>query len=308
MQKEFFLTEPFNPSPYWDNTIVNLSGNQKFEQNTVFFPGRYKIVVQAGAPYSSESDVTIGLSSRIEKTIDVSQYFIVRAYCGSKGTSSSGGKNPYSGAFKVNSVTSNVSVPYVSHIFGNAGSYAAQSGISPLNGYRYSSGNCLGNGAGGAGQSGNHSIGAGSCLHLIPVNGVFGTDYLFAFHCTSGTMIGVYRLSQTISYKVGGGVGSAYGGAGSGTVLAPDSFQAAPATSYAGGSTPYGTGGAGQTVQIGNYQKGKNGNGIGYGYGGNQSANGSGAWFNGTSWVDSRTTAPKGADGYINITYLGPIN
>ncbi|MEE1030032.1 MAG: hypothetical protein UIC65_03340, partial [Alphaproteobacteria bacterium] len=49
LQKEFFQVQPFNPNPYWNPVIVNLSGASKFEANTVFVPGRYKIEVAPGA-------------------------------------------------------------------------------------------------------------------------------------------------------------------------------------------------------------------------------------------------------------------
>ena len=294
LQKGFFMTEPFNPDPYWTNPIVNLSGAQSFEQNTVFIPGVYLVDVQAGTPYVSSSygSPVVGCGGRIQTEVSVSEPFIIRAYCGSRGTSTAGGINPYSGAFKVNSVTSNVSVPTVNHIFGNAGSFAMLAGAAQIGAHRYSSGNCLGNGA----VYNGSSIGAGSCLHLLPVDGVFGTDYLFAFHCVSGTFT---------NGRDGGGIGSAYGGAGSGTVYSSGGGMGS-ATTLAGGSTPYGSGGAAHTTTSG-LILGSNGTGAGYGYGGGVSANGGGAWFNGTAWVDSRDTGNRGEDGHIIVKYVGPL-
>ena len=123
----------------------------------------------------------------------------------------------------------------------------------------------------------------------MPVGGTFGTDYLFAFHSVAGT----YGTS---------GVGSAYGGAGSGYALSGGTASGT-ATVIAAGSTPYGTGGAGHSVTR-NRENGYNGTGIGYGYGGGISGNGGGAWFNGTEWLDSRTVGEPGEDGQILIEYF----
>lgn len=278
----------------WPDNVVNLVGATKYEADIVWPAGRYSVDVQSGAPYvaSSYGNPTIGLPARIQQTVDIPQDFIVRAYCGSRGTSASGGVNPYSGAFKVNAVTSNSAVPAVSHIFGNAGSFAAISGASGVLPHRYGSGNCLGNGAAYNGSA----IGAGSCLHFIPVGGTFGTDYLAAFHCAAPT----YTNSRD-----GGGCGSAYGGAGSGTAYSSGGISSL-AQSYNGGSTPYGSGGAGHSTTSG-LILGSNGTGPGYGYGGGVSADGAGAWFDGTEWHDSRATGGAGEDGHIIVKYVGPI-
>lgn len=287
LQKVFFNVDSFNPEPYWTNPIVNLSGNQKFDDPTVFIPGVYSVDVQAGAGSSG------GYAGRIQKEIEVTSPFIVRAYCGSKGSSSVEGRNPYSGTFKVNAIgpQDENGVPAVTHIFGNRGSCSKGYFGKLIVMADYCSGNCLGNGIRHSGSS----LGAGSCLHLLPVGGVFGTDYLFAFHCTTNR----YGYSG----GGGGGGGSAYGGAGSGGVYVNDYSL----TSYAGGSTPYGSGGAGVTSSAPGLHPGNNGSGPGYGYGGGVSPNGCGAWFNGTTWVDSRDVGGNGEDGHIIIKYIGPL-
>jgi hypothetical protein len=283
LQKEFFQVQPFNPNPYWDPAIVNLSGAQKFEEDTVFVPGRYKIEVKAGSGSDyTTGEYALGFGGLITENIVVNRTFIVRAYCGSAGKISNfGGTNPYAGPFKVNGYSVNGVPPTVNHIFGNAGSVGGSTGYDCP-----SSGNSLGNGAI-IGRYG-YSSGAGSCLHIIPVGGTFGTDYLFAFHTTGGT----FGLEI-------GGTGGAYGGGASGT--SASMFGESVVTTSNGGSTPYGQGGAGVNNRVGN-----NGTGIGHG---NNNGTGAAAWFNGTSWQDS-TANPSSVtipDGYIRITYLGPL-
>lgn len=301
LQKEFFGVESFNPRPYFDNTILNLSGAAKFEADTVFKPGRYSVDVQAGATYRNGYE-WVGIPARIMQQIIVNSPFIIRAYCGSKATESSGGINPYSGTFKVNAWSSKSDVPSVSHIFGNSGSPCC----IPDNNYIYAatSGNCLGNGTLSVQGTLYQAAGAGSCLHFMPLGGVFGTNYIFAFHVTASAAKGALSAGDSA------GVGSAYGGAGSGSSYYAGSSGLVIGKSYSfnAGSTPYGNGGAG--VYAANYYSvGNSGTGIGYGYGGGISANGSGAWFNGTNWQDSRSVASsKDQDGHIIVTYLGPIN
>ncbi len=302
LQKGFFMTEPFNPDPFWDNTIVNLSGAAKFEEDTVFPAGRYSVDVQAGGGYT-DNYASIGKAARITQNVSINVPFIIRAYSGSKGTSVAGGSNLYTGAFKVNAYMSASNVPFVNHIFGNSGSGSSFGTISL---YDVPSGNCLGDGGYHNPDHNNwRSTGAGSCLHLLPVGGTFGTDYLFAFHCTAG---GSGRA----------GSGSAYGGAGSGAASRIKFIQSyVNSSSYNAGSTPYGVGGNGVPAPSSQgYISGNNGTGIGYGMGGTWGANGepaggngAGAWFDGTSWHDSRATADTTtADGHIIVKYVGTIN
>lgn len=267
LQKEFFQVQPFNPNPYWDPVIVNLSGAQKFEENTVFLPGKYKVEVKAGKGLVSFGGLII-------EDIVINDSFIIKAYCGA-----SGGINPYNGPFKVNGYTHNAVPPTVNHIFGNAGSAGATSSA-----WHPSSGNSLGNGV----AVGDEFSGAGSCLHIMPVGGVFGTDYLFAFHTTGGA-----------SGLFSGGSGGAYGGGASGNSVSI--FGEAVPTTSNGGSTPYGQGGAGVNKRVGN-----DGTGIGHG---RADGNGAAAWFNGTSWQDSSADPSLNnvSDGYIKITYIGPL-
>lgn len=291
LQKGFFMTEPFNPSPFWDNTIVNLSGAQKFEEDTVFPAGRYSVDVQAGGTVYS---IAPEIGGNITKNIIVNSPFIIRAYCGSAGRENARGVNPYSGDFKVNPRSSGGNVPSVNHIFGNAGSpqILEQDGSVRA----CSSGNCLGNGALRVSWLGNLGFGAGSCLHFLPLGGVFGVNYLYAFHVVG-----------TCDYGAGGG--SAYGGAGSSyayrTTVQGSSWYYSSSNA---GATPYGVGGAG--VRTSGTQNGNSGTGPGYGQGGVNSVATipAGAWFDGTQWNDSRVRGTSGYDGHIIVKYLGTIN
>lgn len=295
LQKGFFMTEPFNPDPFWDNTIVNLSGAQKFEENTVFPAGRYSVDVQAGS--SSIFDPNYPEMSTKSRRIVYNNFivntpFCIKAYCGSKGTSGSGGVNLYSGGFKVNSVVSGATIPAVTHIFGNAGSSGYSRGY---NKYSASGGNCLGNG----GVDSEYATGAGSCLHFLPVGGTFGTDYLFAFHVAPGG-------SKMIFYSGGGG--SAYGGAASGSAAANTSHSA---STVAGGSTPYGNGGAGAYAPRDSlFVSGNPGTGIGAGKGFDDYCYGGAAYFDGTTWVDANSNGLFGntnEDGHIIVKYVGTL-
>lgn len=296
---------------YVDNTgyvILNLSGAQKFDEDTVFYPGKYNVVIQAGASKAGPSTAE-SYSGKISTTISVPQSFIIRAYCGSKASDNSvAGTNPYSGQYKVNGSVSYGSVPSVNHIFGNAGSCCRVRAGSTT--YYPSSGNCLGDGIASQLYQGSCATGAGSCLHFLPIGGVFGTDYLAAFHTTAaGSGIGGPGGIEGYFFEFGGS-GSAYGGAGSGC----SNDYTLPSSSYAGGSTPYGNGGAG--VSGGSYSKtnpGKNGTGIGHGFGGGVSAKGcynpgAAAYFNGTQWIESTEVAAAREEGKIIITYLGPLD
>lgn len=301
LQKEFFQVQPFNPNPYWDPVIVNLSGAQKFEEDTVFVPGRYRVIVQAGGVYP----VNLSVSGKIEQTVVVQQPFILKAYCGSKGTQNSGGVNLYTGPFKVNPIQGDV--PSVNHIFGNCGS--CSKGIYGAEGY--GSGNSLGNGIRYA-LSGSpnlfYSCGAGSCLHILPIGGEFGQDYLFAFHVTSA--------SSCLGFLCQTGGGSAYGGAASGGASSTDSQGMVAQYGYLGGNTPYGSGGArsysGEGILA--YGNGYDGTGIGHGYAGevtisdlSYKGKGAAAWYNGTNWAQSDNWANPGEEGKIVVEYLGPL-
>lgn len=285
LQKEFFNVEPFNPYPYFDNTVLlNLSGGEQYEDNTVFPIGKYEIIVRAGGvrTISSSNQVSIYCGTTIDKVINITSPFVVRGYCGSETISNQSaqsvvlGTNPYSGVYKVNGVGNpSVSIPDVNHIFGNAGS-AGTGKISMLTIYLASSGNCLGNGAKDTQASFTmfQLSGAGSCLHLMPIDGIFGVDYFYAFH-VSGTAIG------------GGGSGSAYGGGASGR-----------GSNYNGGNSPYGIGGAAGSVA-------RDGTGIGHG---NADGSSAGAFFDGISWNTISNITGNESDGMIKIIYLGPLD
>lgn len=292
----FFRANPINPS---QRIVLDLSGNESYTEDRLFIPGHYRFEVQAGASYGSGND-SAGVSGRIDVNITIYDQFKVVAYCGSKATASAAGINPYSGSYKVNSYTSFSDVPSVSHIFGNSGSLSRLvSGSGSA--YSYGSGNCLGNGARYSGSYETCSIGAGSCLHLLPSTGMFGTDYIHAFHTTAGSSGNGFCM---------GGTGSAYGGAGSGK----SNNLTTSSRSYNGGSTPFGMGGAGVAVPTVNPSaaNGNSGTGIGAGIGGGLIKNGfitpgAAAYFDGSNWIDANTYAALSADGKIRITFMEPL-
>lgn len=324
LENEFFQMQAYNAGPY---PVVNLVGNQKFEQNTVFRPGRYFIEVAPGLDSycytnkgnsSQTSNIKFGYISR-EETITVP--FIIRAYCGSDSTGPGApGYNPYSGAFKVNGVDatnlSQVNGVDVNHVFGAGGgngySYFRISLVIPggnrtqtTNSYYGGGGNCLGNGNNyfygvfSDSSTGTtittHSGGAGSCLHILPVGGIFGTNYLRAYHING--------------FQTNGAFGSVLGGAATPRTYLP-SISGATINYWAtrGGNSPYGAGGN-------NGVQGANGTGIGYGKVADQSFDGgcSVAYYNGSSWINAGTYVNSLVNGqvpesaYIRVTYLGPL-
>ena len=303
--KGFFNVKPFNPNPYLDTVIVDLSGAQKFEENTIFKPGRYRIELAPGvdgqASYSYDYTVLNMIYDEVFTTP-----FIVRAYCGGNGNfnTQTCGTNPYSGEFKVNGIDARTinknNYPHgidVNHIFGAGGGnsryYNSTSGTGP--GTSTGGGpNCLGNGSieRYSDTSTNMTVygAAGSCLHILPIGGVFGTDYLRAYHAAPST-------------------GSAYGG-GYGQDPA---YNTSSYFHSRGGNSPYGNGGKNYYDSV-THTTIYTDTGIG---GGNQTAiiNGmeyhvsGGAYFNGTQWNNAAGyTFYNGSNSsYIRITYLGPL-
>lgn len=305
LQKEFFNVQPFNPNPYWSNTLVNLSGASKFDQNTVFKPGRYKIELAPGKSVLNETG-TIGnglFISNMEYIENITQPFIIRAYCGSDATNTSIGTNLYSGPFKVNGITSTVNQNGidVNHIFGAGGGNVYQNHDGAYWGkwYNRGGGNCLGNGNIITNTFTNTTSygGAGSCLHLIPVGGTFGTNYIRAYHAACNLGI----------------PGSAYGGAAGG------GYTGSTDWATRGGNSPYGNGGPAQlyTPTLFNGYWCSTGSGVGaggkkinvsisgYTY---QVVVGAGAYFNGTTWIDAPGSSSSTKSSYIRVTYLGPLN
>ena len=286
LEKSFFLCQPKNPYPYKPGTLlVNLSGASLFEKDTIFAPGEYSVEVEAGG----------FATGRVAKTIKIYEPFIIRAYCGSDGdyVNKKPGRNPYQGEFKVNPFTGSGQPPYVNHIFGNAGGRSTFYDALFDTYYLCGGGNCLADGILVEGGWVYTVYGAGSCLHILPVGGVFGKDYLFAAHtCSNGN-------------------GSAHGGAGSG--WASDSTKAGKRlTGSAGGSTPYGQGGAAVTSPGSrddkNFIYGNNGSGVGAGSGGGRSdAKSSSAYFYNGEWRDSDSGSGVNNEGIIKIKFVGAL-
>lgn len=294
-------------------TILNLSGAQKFDDNTVFNGGVYSVEVVAGSTFvGTATDVPNtsnngkGVGGRVSVEVTIPQPFIIRAYCGSKGNYGIGGTNPYSGTFKENAAYQEGTPVAVNHIFGNVGGSAS----IVSQGHQYpGSGNCLGDGIGVSDGGGlKYGIGAGSCLHLLPVGGTFGTDYLFAAHCAPAAT-GWYGSPRCF-----GGCGSAYGGSAAGFAVNTNGYTVA---AYNGGTTPYGEGGVAFVAPSSSdttYPSSVNGIGIGAGKTIAESAlrvywpaKGSAAYFDGTEWQTSNLYGNTEEDGHIIVTLVRPL-
>lgn len=297
LQKEFFQVQPFNPSPYWEGTVlVNLSGAQKFEDDTIFLPGKYRIEIAPGgycSNYSASSSIPTGsCGSYINVVETINVPFRVRAYCGGNASVGSVGTNPYTGSFKVNGRTSDTQSHGVdvNHIFGAGGGNCVQRATSPSTIIRSNrgGGNCLGNGSistyySSAGPTNiTYYYGAGSCLHLMPSSGgTFGTDYIRAYHVA----------------PYAGVCGGAYGGGAAGYIGTSD-------WGYRGGNSPYGTGGATYYAQ-----------GTGPGGGGTKKTGAygtsvyvaGGARFDGTQWIDVPGDYNNSVCSIIKITFVGSL-
>lgn len=308
---------------YKPNTvIVNLTGASSFTEDTVFKPGKYRIQIAPGLP-----SWVLGLKSLfispagklvyIDRTETITKPFFIRAYCGSDAVSDKvGGTNPYSGPFKVNAVNAlslGKTMPSgisVNHIFGAGGgnAYIDATEYHTLFHTYSGGGNCLGNGAcvykseGSGWDSIYVASGAGSCLHLLPTDGVFGTDYIRAYH------VGASAVGWTSYIEMSG---STYGGA------AGASVGDKVISGGKGGNSPYGAGGSKTEVDISGYGGTVyygNGTGVGCGtiYTGPK-----GAVYDGAKWIDvepntdiaTGTTNVKITDKHslIKITYLGEL-
>ena len=306
LQKGFFITKSFN---WAGRTLVNLSGSQQFVENTIFPKGVYRVDVVAGATFDGighDQPMTVnskkGVGGKVYTEVTMEVPFIIRAYCGSKGNYGVGGTNPYSGPFKVNALYQESDVAAVNHIFGNRGGSAS---ISGQTGQFPGSGNCLGDGVGvNSNNNEKWGIGAGSCLHFLPVGGTFGTDYLFAAHCAPAA-IGWNGSPRCIA-----GCGSAYGGAAAGAAF----YLNYTCYCWKGGSTPYGSGGIPVQYQYSGDCSAASGTGIGAGKcwlksNGTMTSptRGAAACFQDGVWANSDLYGNVDEDGHIIVTFVRPI-
>lgn len=290
-------------------TILNLSGAQKFDDNTVFNGGVYSIDVLAGSTFAgtamdvpNSSSYGKGVGGKVSVEVIIPEPFIIRAYCGSKGNYGIGGTNPYSGAFKKNAQYQESTPVAVTHIFGNVGGSAKNTNSVQFPG----GGNCLGNGVGISNVNNEKfGVGAGSCLHFLPIGGTFGTDYLFAAHCTAGP-----ACSANAPF-VAPGCGSAYGGSGAG--YGAISSGGSHGSAWDGGRTPYGEGGVAVISSVPANFAPANGTGIGAGVsqsngiGISRALRGAAAYFDGEEWLTSNLYGNTEEDGHIIVTLVRPL-
>lgn len=268
--------------------LPNISGANEWVHDDYIYPaGRYRVEVASGCGYfQSQQNDSVGFVQEVVMT----EKFIIRAYCGSAGTSTAGGVNPYSGSYKRSAIAQTAKQAN-GGIFGNSGGVTLhQSGRTGSNRTIYPSGgpNCLGNGA----RLGVLSSGAGTCLHFLPVGGTFGEDYLRCFHCAGSAMPATATTSSRPRNACGGG-GGAYGGGGG----AARSFTniSMKVEGYDGGDAAGGQGGkgGGTSTAVGVTQ-GTKGSGVGAGDAG-VAANAAGqtpgpalggvAFFDGANWI-----------------------
>ena len=304
LQKGFFITKSFN---WAGRTLVNLSGSQQFVENTVFPKGVYSIDVVAGSTFYGisadepmQSDNGKGVGGRVYTEVTIREPFIIRAYCGSKGGYGVGGTNPYAGPFKVNASYYEGTPAAVSHIFGNVGGSSKYISSNPTTLYP-GSGNCLGDGVGVTTPNvSKYGIGAGSCVHFIPVGGTFGTNYLFAAHCgaaATGWHGTPFRLA---------GNGSVYGGAAGSIGRTVEG--AYNVVGWNGGSTPYGTGGTASIVPGLIVYGASDGTGVGAGkMVSGWPTKGAAAYFQDGVWKNSTLFGNQEEDGYIIVSFVRPI-
>ena len=132
-----------------------------------------------------------------------------------------------------------------------------------------------------------------ACCHFMPIDGVFGKDYYYCFHCGASPKGGAY----------GGGAG------GRGSRMYNSAIRGY--MNYTGGTGTAGKGGAGGKGGTGtiNGQPGAGVNGnpgsSGSGIGAGTATSGGVAFYNGSAWVSpARKTNANGVP-YITVTYLG---
>lgn len=299
LQKGFFLTDSYNRAPYWNgDVLINLFGPDLWESDTKFFPGHYRIELAPGIGSSSAGakigSIGGGGNGVLQVVMSYDEvfydYFIVRAYCGGNAADrNTPGVNPYTGSFKVNGqdgkhINSSSHGEDVNHIFGAGGGAMYEKATVGTPGgsmttiyYRGGGPNCLGDGNLNV-YNGNYNYagGAGTCVHILPVGGVFGTDYWRAYHIAPS------------------GGGSAYGGGAFGRGTSVSSIVDSHWETR-GGNSPYGTGGTSISSP--------DGTGIGAGL----SSGCAGAYFDGTNWNTVLPNSTSDYNSFVKMTYLGPL-
>lgn len=252
--------------PAVNETIVSIGSGEYFNAATKYAPGTYEIQI-AGAP-STESSFAKTNCFTIQTTIN--KVFQIFAICSTSAT---------------NTFLSDIGiVSSEGTIFGgDGGPSAGYSSSVPRNPWKQ--GALAWNAA---------------CCHFLPVNGVFGIDYLRCFHCGA---------PASGSYGGGGAYGGGAGGRGSYTYVAPSGGGAGryvTGTGRKGSDGAGGTGGTGGTGTIsgntGTGMNGKPGN-SGTGIGAGTATLGGVAWYNGTTWAaPTRSTNTSGA-AYVRVIF-----
>lgn len=295
--------------------LPNLLGASAWVHDDIVYPkGTYKVEIGSGASWKNLGvNIYEPTGVGFTQTIVMKQKFVIRAYCGGAGSPTDIGRNPYSGPYKRSAVAQE-GAQANGGIFGNSGGNTVlvtvrtgSRSIIPKGGP-----NCLGDGA----KYENNSVkfgGAGSCLHFMPVGGVFGTDYLACFHC-AGSSVAAEPTSSRGPAQCAGGGGGAYGGGGGAGRAMSTSGAVSYFEGWAGGPAAGGNGGAGGgTAKTHGATAGSKGAGVGAGDGGGAVVNTSGsvpatgfggvAFYNGSTW-STPTRIIHSGQGYIRITRI----
>lgn len=254
--------------PAENEVVLSLVGGEYFVEDKKFAPGSYRVKI-SGSP-------NLGVNNCFSVITTMDKPFQIAAFL-SSGTNEGGSA--------ASDYLESLGVDGVGTIFGGRGGgnsrVSVVGKVSPF-------------------KSGALSWG-GACCHFMPIEGVFGTDYLRCFHCGAGGD----------RDWAGGG---AYGGGAGGRGARSYSTASKTYTNHTGGAGIAGAGGAGgaggtgttnNVVGSGSAGKpGSNGSGIGAG----QPYWGGVAYYDGSSWSEptrGESSVNSGGAQHIIITYLG---
>jgi hypothetical protein len=247
--------------PMIDEVVLDIVKNQSYIEPRKYTTGRYKVEIQSAAA-----------TAAFAQEIIVGEDFQIQAYCP---------------AFWDGVLTGAPEEEFQApSIFGGCG--GNDSRVSYVDSTGDAGGNYI------VSRPAGNAIGYnGACCHILPIDGVFGIDYLFAFHC-------------------GAAKGGAYGGGAGGRGARYYNSSARIYINSTGGTGETGIGGiggAGGTGTIdGELGGGTNGNPgtSGSGIGAGTPTTGGVAFYNGDIWIEPTRTSYLGGEARIKITYIGP--
>ena len=247
--------------PAINEVVLTMNSGATFAPDTKYAPGTYEIQI-AGAPntnsgYSTQNCFTIQTTmTEIFQIVAVTSTDATDSFLQGLGISSAAGT-----------------------IFGGRGGKSA--GISGGSVTPWQQG-CL--------------TWGGACCHFLPIDGVFGTNYLRCFHCGAPAS-GVYGGAGAYGGGAGGRGARTYNAATGGY------FNSTGATGISGAGGSGGAGGNGTTSgNPGTGDAGRPGN-SGSGIGAGTATVGGVAWFDGSTWRAPSRSSNASGTAYINIIY-----